>query len=505
MLLSRLGKIFSGLPLFFLAFLISCGLMLIISLYAVFIENFSEARVFFYTSLTGFLIFALVNLATSNRNLKESGTIQIISLILLFLFLPLFLAIPNWIILPNVSFTDVYFDMVSAITTTGLPVFNVDFLSKPLHLWRALIAWFGGGLIWIAAFAILIPASRGGFDVFSNKRVNTNRNLTINERSETLMKVSQKLTPIYVSLTIVLWCALTSLGTDGFTSLIRALSILSTSGISGPEKFETDGGGFLGEIVVALFLLLALSHNIFYNSDNKAKLKKILFDRELRLGLSIIICTSMLLFLPELYQITSLLEFNEAILSGFKLIWGNFFTVFSFITTNGYVSAYWNGAQSSLDTPHVVIITLGLCLFGGGLATTAGGIKLLRISILLTAFSDETDKLLHPSSIVGTKSKLKVFGISIFMAWIFFMLFLVSLALVITILTIFGMFFEDAIIVAVACLTTTGPIIEFLGFNSTLVKDLSNFSKIFLVVSMVIGRLEILVALSLITFASRRA
>jgi trk system potassium uptake protein TrkH len=505
MLLSRLGKIFSGLPLFFLAFLISSGLMLIISLYAVFIENFSEARVFFYTSLTGFLIFALVNLATSNRNLKESGTIQIISLILLFLFLPLFLAIPNWIILPNVSFTDVYFDMVSAITTTGLPVFNVDFLSKPLHLWRALIAWFGGGLIWIAAFAILIPASRGGFDVFSNKRVNTNRNLTINERSETLMKVSQKLTPIYVSLTIVLWCALTSLGTDGFTSLIRALSILSTSGISGPEKFETDGGGFLGEIVVALFLLLALSHNIFYNSDNKAKLKKILFDRELRLGLSIIICTSMLLFLPELYQITSLLEFNEAILSGFKLIWGNFFTVFSFITTNGYVSAYWNGAQSSLDTPHVVIITLGLCLFGGGLATTAGGIKLLRISILLTAFSDETDKLLHPSSIVGTKSKLKVFGISIFMAWIFFMLFLVSLALVITILTIFGMFFEDAIIVAVACLTTTGPIIEFLGFNSTLVKDLSNFSKIFLVVSMVIGRLEILVALSLITFASRRA
>ena len=234
--------------------------------------------------------------------------------------------------------------------------------------------------------------------------------MTLNERSEILIKVSQKLTPIYICLTIVLWCVLTSLGTDGYSSLIRALSILSTSGISGPEKFETDGAGFLGEIAVALFLLLALSHNIFYNLDNKAKLKKILFDKELRLGLSIVMCTALLLSLKEMNQVSSLLNVDEVILSGLKLVWGNFFTVFSFITTNGYVSAYWNVTPSSLDTPHTVIIILGLCLFGGGLATTAGGIKLLRISILLTAFSDETDKLLHPSSIVGTKANLKILG-----------------------------------------------------------------------------------------------
>ena len=501
-----LRKSFTSLPLVFLVFSVACGLMFTLAIYAVFIENFREARVFFYTCLTGFLIFVLVNLATSNRNLKENGTTQIISLILLFLLLPLFLAVPNWIILQNVSFTDVYIDMVSAFTTTGLPVFNDNFLSKPLHLWRALIAWFGGCLIWIAAFVILLPASRGGFDDFSSKKVNprSNRNLTLNERSETLIKVSQKLIPIYISLTIVLWCALTSLGTDGYTSLIRALSILSTSGISGPEKFETDGAGFLGELVVAVFLLLALSHTIFYSVDNKAKLKKILINRELRLGLSIVMGATLLLFIKDMSHLNSLLNFKEAILSGFKLFWGSFFTVFSFITTNCYVSAYWDANSLSLDNPHVIIIVLGLCLFGGGLATTAGGIKLLRISILLSAFSDETDKLLHPSSIVGTKSSLKAFGNSVFMAWIFFMLFLVSLALVTTILTIFGILFEEAIILAVACLTTTGPIIEVIGPNSLLTMDLSYFLKIVLVVSMVIGRLEILVALSLITFAFRR-
>ena len=87
------------------------------------------------------------------------------------------------------------------------------FFQKPIHLWRALIAWFGGGLIWIAAFVILLPASRGGFDVFSNKKKNSNlkENSHLNERSMTLNKISKKLIPIYIGLTFILWCLLTSL------------------------------------------------------------------------------------------------------------------------------------------------------------------------------------------------------------------------------------------------------------------------------------------------------
>ena len=110
--------------------------------------------------------------------------------------------------------------------------------------------------------------------------------------------------------------------------------------------------------------------------------------------------------------------------------------------------------------PHITNILLGLCLFGGGLATTAGGIKLLRISVLFSTFSNETGKLLYPSSITGINNKLKNLEISVFMAWIFFMLFIVSLALVTIILAMFGMLFEEALVLAVACLTTTGPLIE---------------------------------------------
>ncbi len=101
----------------------------------------------------------------------------------------------------------------------------------------------------------------------------------------TLNKISKKLIPIYIALTVIFWCLLTSLGTDGYTSLIRAFSILSTSGISGPEKFGSDEAGFFGELVIIVFLLLALSHNTFYYLNKKTRSKKFNFNRELRFGL----------------------------------------------------------------------------------------------------------------------------------------------------------------------------------------------------------------------------
>ena len=142
---------------------------------------------------------------------------------------------------------------------------------------------------------------------------------------------------------------------------------------------------------------------------------------------------------------------------------------------------------------------MGLSLFGGGVATTAGGIKLLRIAILFSAFSNETGKLLHPSSVAVKNNYFKDIKMSVFMAWIFFMLFMVSTAILTIILTVFESRFEDAIVLAVACLTTTGPIIEIVELENFLIIDLPIFSKIALIIGMVLGRLEILVVLSLIT------
>ena len=69
----------------------------------------------------------------------------------------------------------------------------------------------------------------------------------------------------------------------------------------------------------------------------------------------------------------------------------------------------------------------------------------------------------------------------------------------------FELRFEDAILLAVACLTTTGPIIEMFNFEEFFISDLSVFSKIGLIIGMVLGRLEILVVLSLMSFGLNRS
>ena len=503
----KFSKTLKGLPLLFQIFGLACGLMLVIAAYSLFANLFREARIFFYIGLTGILVLSLVILGTSNRDLKETGVSQLFSLILCFFFLPIFLAFPTWVIFPSINWVDAYLDMVGAFTTTGFPVFEKEVLSKPIHLWRALVAWFGGGLIWIAAFVILLPVNLGGLEIFSNRKnsPNSNRKLTLNERSTTLVRVSQKLIPIYFGLTVVLWGCLTSFGTDSYTSLIRALSIVSTSGISGPEKFELDGAGFLGELVIIVFLFMALSNNIIKFFHYQLSLRGILSDAEIRLGLSIIIAVTVIFTLKQV----SLDDFYTGLRGSFgsviELIWGNFFTVFSFITTNGYFSSFWDVSISSADLSYATIILVGLCLFGGGVATTAGGIKLLRISILFTAFSNETQKLLHPSSVEVKSNHMKNVEISVFMAWIFFMLFMVSLATLTIFLAIFELRFEEALLFAVACLTTTGPIIEIVDLENFLISDLSIFSKIALIIGMVLGRLEILVVLSLMSFGLNRA
>ncbi len=503
----KFNETLKGLPLLFQIFGLACILMFFIAAYSLFSDLFREARIFFYIGLTGILILSLVILGTSNRDLKETGVSQLFSLILCFLFLPIFLAFPTWIIFPNINWVDAYLDMVGAFTTTGFPIFEKEVLSKPIHLWRALVAWFGGGLIWIAAFVILLPVNLGGLEIFSNKKnsPNSNRKLTLNERSTTFAKVSQKLIPIYFSLTIVLWGCLTGFGTDSYTSFIRALSIVSTSGISGPEKFELDGAGFLGELVILLFLFAALSNNIIKFFHNQLSFREILSDTEIRLGLSITIGATIIFTLIQVSLGDVYTGLSGAFESVLELIWGNFFTVFSFITTNGYVSAFWDVSISSADLSYATIILMALCLFGGGVATTAGGIKLLRISILFTAFSNETGKLLHPSSVKGKSNRMKKIEISIFMAWIFFMLFMVSLAILTIFLAVFELRFEEALLLAVACLTTTGPIIEIVELENFLIPDLSIFSKMALIIGMVLGRLEILVVLSLMTFGLNRA
>ncbi len=487
------------LPLFFHLFGIAAVAMLVPSIYALVSENYAESRSFFYTALLGLFFLFMVAIAASNRKIMESGVQQLASLVLGLLLLPIFLAIPEYDIIQNTYFINAYFDMVSALTTTGIVVFEPDRISATVHLWRALVAWMGGILIWLVAAAILAPMNLGGFEISSDQNPHKAYFLTSDERKLFLRRTTIALFPLYAGLTGCLWLGLTISGIPGFDGLIFAMSILATSGITGVNEISDFGANWIAEFIMILFLFFALSRGKMQQERMYWGAGVLPSGPELRLGITIIALLALLLASIQLYAVGSS-DMPLFSISAIKAIWADIFTVTSFLTTNGWSSAYWLHAQnwSGFSVPEILF--LGVVLIGGGVATTAGGVKLLRVYALYTNAVREIDRLVHPSSVCQTRSVYQSeLRSKAFIAWIFFMLFVITLALVTLALAGAGMSFEVALVSCISALSTTGPLIDMVFGNDIDFIMIGTASKLIMSFAMVLGRLEILVLLALFT------
>ena len=248
-----------------------------------------------------------------------------------------------------------------------------------------------------------------------------------------------------------------------------------------------------------LFMLFSLSRLTFSKDTITATQGGLWTDPEFRMGLALIIGVPLILFTRHFlgaFDVEASTEANESS----SALWGAMFTVTSFLTTTGFVSASWGQAQSwsGLETPGLIL--MGLALVGGGVATTAGGVKLLRVFALYRNGVRELERLVHPHSVSGAGAvgrRLQSNGA--FIAWIFFMLFALSLAGVTLLLTLVGAPFEDAMVMSVATLATTGPLIEFAADAPIALIELSDVAKMILCGAMVLGRLETLAIIALLT------
>ncbi len=185
--------------------------------------------------------------------------------------------------------------------------------------------------------------------------------------------------------------------------------------------------------------------------------------------------------------------------AGLRALWGGMFTVLSFLTTTGFESTSWQDAQgwSGLETPGLIL--MGLALFGGGVATTAGGVKLLRVYALYMHGKRELEKLVHPSSVGGSGGRARYLRSRAPMwrgsssccsrcrlprsCWR---------------CRLTGLDFEQSVVLTIAALSTTGPLAATAGEVAFSYADLSEAAKLILAASMVLGRLETLAIIALL-------
>ncbi len=494
-----------ALPLFVLLVGMSALAMFIPAAHAWIVRDLETGRAFFYSGLVVLVFFGMLAIATSTRRVRRQDRSLLITMFSFFAALPAILAIPFLEVLRDTSFLNAYFEMVSSLTTTGLTLFEAERLPPSLHLWRALVAWSGGFFIWTTAVAVLAPLSLGGFELISSSEVGQGASastIQLDGRSrpgERLLRFSLRLAPIYGGLTLALWVGLMLSGDTPLVALCHAMSTLSTSGISPlSDGVSAAASGFGGELIVLIFLAFALSRMTFSPEEGRMGWSRLAQDPELRLGLTIIVSLPLLLFLRHGFA-----SFEEdvgpTLIEGLVGIWGALFTVASFLTTAGFESRAWGAAQawSGLESPGVLL--LGLAIFGGGVATTAGGVKLLRVFALFKHGQREMERLVQPSSIGGSGQLARRFRREgAFIAWVFFMLFAISIAAVTVLLALAGLTFEDAIIAAIASLSTTGPLVNIAGTEPLDVSSWDAAVKAISMAAMILGRLETLVIIALL-------
>lgn len=477
--------------------------MLVPALHALAHDDHSVARAFFYSSVLGLVVITVMGLAIDGSRGVESGVRNLAGLFLGYTVLPLFLALPFYEGLETTIFLNAYVEMVSALTTTGATLFtDPGRLTDSLHLWRAIVGWLGGLIIWVSAAAVLAPLNLGGFEVTakaepgqSAQRLDQFRRAGSARR---ITRASAQLVPIYAGLTGVLWVLLMIGGERPLVAVIHAMSTLATSGISPVGGLQNANAGLVGEALIFLFLVFALSRLTFSSDTVTAAQTGLRNDPELRFGLGMVAGVALILFLRHwigAFDIDEMQNAGQALAA----LWGTVFTVLSFLTTAGFESAAWGAARdwSGLGTPGLVL--MGLAITGGGVATTAGGVKLLRVYALYLGGRREMERLLHPSS-VGRAGRAgrRIRREGALVAWIFFMLFAVSLAVVTVLFASFGQNIESATVLAIAALSTTGPLTQAAVQTPINMLEIGVPAKMLFCAAMVLGRLETLAIIALL-------
>ncbi len=460
-------------------------------------KDYFVGRTFLYSSFAGVFVFLLISIALSNISKAQNNFENLVSFILSYLFLPIFMAMPVVLCFDYVSFLDGWLEMVSAFSTTGLNVTSVGKSDgSAFQLWLAMVSWTGGIFFWIGAISILLPLNISKFEIgvtdFPGRASNKGH-----ESSNSVINCARQLIPIYIVITISLWLFLTLSGVPAFKAVLMSMFVISTSGFEVTSYNVTNL--FIVEGIILLFFVFALSKSLFIRDINEIQKFRIFKDPEIRLALIIISAVTVLIFANSIILLISE-NAKISIVFLFKHLWGIFFTVTSYLVTMGNESNVWSNELHSSPAEITLVTLMGLTIIGGGVATTAGGVKLLRVYILYRNAAQEVDTMLHPNSIPSRKGEGLISDNknNRLMAWIFFMLFMAALAFF---TLTFSMLFDDigpGLALSVSALTTTGPLFVNAGYELVFT-DIDQIFKLLLGIAMILGRLEILVIVALIS------
>ncbi|MBU1424621.1 MAG: TrkH family potassium uptake protein [Gammaproteobacteria bacterium] len=399
--------------------------------------------------------------------------------------MPAFGAIPLLMMIPNLSFTDAYFETMSAMTTTGATVLvGLDNLPPAINVWRHELQWIGGLGVIVLAVAVLPLLGIGGRQLFKAETPGPMKDSALTPR---IADTARSLWIIYVSITLACIGALKWAGMDWLDAVCHAFSAMGLGGFSTHDASIGHFNSPLIEFVLIVFMLFAVMNFATHFLALRGKSLRIyLRDAEAvaSVGLIVASCFGIALFLwwQQVYP-----DFLTALRhASFNLV--------SIATDSGYASVDF--AQWPIFAPMWMFFLACICASSG---STGGGIKMIRTLVLVKQAGREFLMLLHPSVINPMKIGGHVIANNIVFAVLgFIFLYFMTIATVAFTLWISGLDFITGLTAALASVNNIGPGLGAVGPAGNY-QGLTDFQTWVCIFGMLVGRLEIFTVLILFT------
>ena len=380
------------------------------------------------------------------------------------------------------SFTDAFFETMSGFTTTGSTILDeIESLPKSILFWRSMTQWIGGMGIIVLTIAILPLLGIGGMELFVAEAPGPTKD-KIHPR---IKETAKRLWIIYFSLTALETVVLMFFGLSFFDAINHSLTTTSTGGFSTKQESIAAFQNPFVEAVIVIFMFLAGTNFTMIYFGLKMKFRKIVNNDEFKWYLSAVFILILLLSFYRTH--TSSSDFIHA----FREI---SFQVVSIITTTGYATADYTLWGSFLT------FIFFLFLFSGASAgSTSGGIKIVRIILLIKNGLLEFKRRLHPKAVIPVMLNKQVISSTItynLLAFIFLYLFVFTLGSIF--LSFLGVDMLTSISAVASAVGNVGPGIADVGPSSSF-SQLPTSAKWILSLLMLMGRLELFTVCVLFT------
>lgn len=407
------------------------------------------------------IFFYKINFGEQNKRITVFD--KILTVFLGYILLPIILSLPLYFSIYNLTFLNALFESFSGFTSTGFTIFeNIKHIDQSLIIWRSSTQWIGG-LYFLFSIVYLIDIYDESF-----KKSLTN---FLSFNSSEVFKQATKVFLIYTILTFFIFIILNLIGIRSFNSLNLSMSIISSGGFIPVNDLDIILVNDTQIILFSILILISFFSIFFiYNLFSIRKKNLNFFYEDLHL---------LFYFISVLIIFFLFFSFN------------NDFT-YNLLSLTSSISNM--GLSLDFDQSNLNFVYIILVIIGGSFFSTSSGLRFIKVYSLLKYSLNQILSYSRPKNIFMNKlifSKINFDFEEINKYFLAILIFIISLFLLTSLLSISGINFENSFKLSILTLMNTVNSSAY-GLADLDFNNFHYFTKIFLIFFMIIGRIELI-------------